>query len=59
MSISLTREQLYLRVWEKPIDTLRKKFGISNVGSIIGAFKEVTFTARPCRLNDYRAHGQS
>ena len=32
MSITLTREQLYQRVWETPIDTLRKEFGISNVG---------------------------
>jgi hypothetical protein len=28
----LAREQLYQRVWETPIDTLRKEFGISNVG---------------------------
>jgi hypothetical protein len=32
MFIALTREQLYQRVWETPIDTLRKEFGISNVG---------------------------
>jgi hypothetical protein len=32
MPITLTREQLYKRVWEKLIDTLRKEFGISNVG---------------------------
>jgi len=30
--ITLTREQLYQRVWETPIDTLRKELGISNVG---------------------------
>ena len=30
--IALTRKQLYQRVWETPIDTLRKEFGISNVG---------------------------
>ena len=32
MSITLTREELYQRVWETPIDTLRREFGISNVG---------------------------
>jgi hypothetical protein len=32
MSITLTRDQLYECVWETPIDTLRKEFGISNVG---------------------------
>jgi hypothetical protein len=32
MSITLTREQLYQRAWETPIDALRKEFGISNVG---------------------------
>jgi hypothetical protein len=31
MSTTLTRDQLYQRVWETPIDTLRKEFGISNV----------------------------
>ena len=32
MPIILTREQLYERVWQMLIDTLRKEFGISNVG---------------------------
>jgi hypothetical protein len=32
MLIILTREQLYERVWETPIDMLRKEFGIPNVG---------------------------
>ena len=31
-SIVLTRQALYERVWEIPIDTLCKEFGISNVG---------------------------
>jgi len=30
--MSRFKEQLYRRVWETPIDTLRKEFGISNVG---------------------------
>jgi hypothetical protein len=29
---SLTRQQLYERVWMKPVDQLSKEFGISNVG---------------------------
>jgi hypothetical protein len=32
MSTIITREQLYQRAWATPIDTLRKEFGISNVG---------------------------
>lgn len=32
MPISLTREQLYERVWAEPIDRLCKEFGLSNVG---------------------------
>ena len=32
MTQSITREDLYERVWETPIDTLRKEFGLSNVG---------------------------
>ena len=29
---TLTRQQLYDRVWSKPVDQLAKEFGISNVG---------------------------
>jgi hypothetical protein len=32
MSITLTRQELYDRVWTEPVDTLAKQFGISNVG---------------------------
>jgi hypothetical protein len=32
MPTSLTREQLYKRVWTEPIDRLCKEFGVSNVG---------------------------
>lgn len=32
MPFILTREQLSQRVWEMPIDTLRKEYGLSNVG---------------------------
>ena len=32
MSISLTRQELYDRVWAEPVDTLAKEFGLSNVG---------------------------
>src|SRR5262245_60134192 len=32
MSITLTRQELYDRVWAEPIDTLCKEFGLSNVG---------------------------
>src|SRR5262245_27489414 len=31
-TISMTREQLYERVWATPVDALSKEFGISNVG---------------------------
>ena len=32
MSITLTRQGLYDRVWAEPVDTLAKEFGLSNVG---------------------------
>ena len=32
MSITLTRQELYNRVWAEPIDRLCKEFGLSNVG---------------------------
>lgn len=32
MSITLTRQELYERVWSEPVDTLAKEFGLSNVG---------------------------
>ena len=32
MSIALTRQELYDRVWAEPVDTIAKKFGLSNVG---------------------------
>lgn len=32
MSITLTRQALYDRVWAEPVDTLAKEFGLSNVG---------------------------
>lgn len=32
MSITLTRQELYDRVWAEPVDTLAKEFGLSNVG---------------------------
>lgn len=32
MSITLTRQELYDRVWVEPVDTLAKEFGLSNVG---------------------------
>src|SRR4051812_49227037 len=32
MSITLTRQEMYNRVWAEPVDTLAKEFGLSNVG---------------------------
>src|SRR6187455_849181 len=32
MSITLTRQELYDRVWAEPVDALAKEFGLSNVG---------------------------
>jgi hypothetical protein len=32
MGITLTRRELYERVWAEPVDTLAKEFGVSNVG---------------------------
>jgi hypothetical protein len=32
MSISLTRQELYDRIWAEPVDTVAKELGISNVG---------------------------
>jgi hypothetical protein len=32
MSITLTRQELYDRVWAEPVDTLAREFGLSNVG---------------------------
>lgn len=32
MSVTLTRKELYDRVWEEPVDTLAKEYGLSNVG---------------------------
>jgi hypothetical protein len=32
MSITLTRQELYDRVWAEPVDTLAKEFRLSNVG---------------------------
>lgn len=32
MSITLTRNELYDRVWAEPVDKLAKEFGLSNVG---------------------------
>lgn len=32
MSITLTRQELYDRVWAEPVDTLAKEFGLSNAG---------------------------
>lgn len=32
MGMTLTRQELYDRVWAEPVDTLAKEFGISNVG---------------------------
>jgi hypothetical protein len=32
MSITLTRQELYNRVWAEPVHTLAKQFGLSNVG---------------------------
>lgn len=32
MSVTLTRQKLYDRVWAEPVDTLAKEYGLSNVG---------------------------
>jgi hypothetical protein len=32
MSVTLTRQDLYDRVWAEPVDTLAKEYGLSNVG---------------------------
>lgn len=32
MSVTLTRKELYDRVWAEPVDTLAKEYGLSNVG---------------------------
>lgn len=32
MSVTLTRQDLYERVWKEPVDTLAKEYGLSNVG---------------------------
>jgi hypothetical protein len=32
MSVTLTRQELYDRVWAEPVDTLAKEYGLSNVG---------------------------
>jgi hypothetical protein len=32
MSVTLTRQELYDRVWAEPVDTLTKEYGLSNVG---------------------------
>ena len=32
MSVTLTRQELYDRVWTEPVDTLAKEYGLSNVG---------------------------
>jgi hypothetical protein len=32
MSVTLTRRELYDRVWAEPVDTLAREFGLSNVG---------------------------
>ena len=32
MSVTLTRKELYDRVWEEPVDTLAKEYGLSSVG---------------------------
>jgi hypothetical protein len=32
MSVALTRQELYDRVWAQPVDTLAKEYGLSNVG---------------------------
>lgn len=32
MSVTLTRQELYERVWAEPVDTLAKEYGLSNVG---------------------------
>jgi len=30
MSVTLTRQELYERVWAEPVDTLAKEYGLSN-----------------------------
>jgi hypothetical protein len=32
VSVTLTRKELYERVWTEPVDTLAKEYGLSNVG---------------------------
>lgn len=32
MGVTLTRQELYERVWAEPVDTLAKEYGLSNVG---------------------------
>ena len=32
MSVTVTRKELYERVWEEPVDTLAREYGLSNVG---------------------------
>jgi hypothetical protein len=32
MGLTLTRQELYERVWAEPVDTLAKEYGLSNVG---------------------------
>jgi hypothetical protein len=32
VSVTLTRQELYDRVWTEPVDTLAKEYGLSNVG---------------------------
>jgi hypothetical protein len=41
MSVTLTRQELYERVWAEPLDTLAKEYGLSNVG-----------LGRACRRHD-------
>jgi len=33
MSVMLIRQELYDRVWEEPVDTFAKEYGLSNVAS--------------------------
>jgi hypothetical protein len=44
--ITLTREQLYQRVWEMPIDTLRKEFGVSNIGGKLCRHRQIPVPPR-------------
>ena len=32
MSVTLTRQQLYDRVWTEPVEKLAKEYGLSDVG---------------------------